>query len=64
MKVLNDSKEVAVVLYLTGVLLGTVIVITLGFRSYLNVYRGTYAIGICLTGAVVLGTVFLHKVIR
>ena len=38
------------------------IVITIAFRSYLNVYAGTYAVGICLTGAVVLIVVFVSKV--
>lgn len=62
MKVFNDSKEIGVVLYLTGLLLATVILITLVFRSYLNVYTGTYAVGICLIGAVIIGVVFISKV--
>lgn len=62
-KVLNDSKEVVLVLYLTGVVLGAVIITTLAFRSYLNVYTGAYAVGICVTGAVILAVVFIFKAI-
>ncbi len=62
MKVLNDSKEVVFVLYLTGLVLAAAILITLIFRSHLNVYTGTYAVGICLASAVILGVVFVSKV--
>ncbi len=62
MKVLNDSKEVVFVLYLTGLVLAAALLITLIFRSHLNVYTGTYAVGICLASAVILGVVFVSKV--
>jgi hypothetical protein len=61
-KVLNDSKEVVATLYLSSLILATVIVITLAFGDYLNVYTAAYAYGIILSCAVVLGVVFLSKV--
>ncbi|XP_064402609.1 gamma-aminobutyric acid type B receptor subunit 2-like isoform X2 [Halichondria panicea] len=63
-KVLNDSKEIVFVLYLTGLVLAAAFLITLIFRSYLNVYTGTYAVGICLASAVILGVVFVSKAIH
>ena len=61
-KVLNDSKEVVLILYLTGLVLASVIIITFAFSNYLNVYTGAYVIGICTTSAVILGVVFVSKV--
>lgn len=63
-KVLNDSREIVLILYLTGLVLAAVIVMTFVFDSYLNIYNGTYAIGICITNAVILCVVFVSKVIN
>ncbi len=59
---LNDSKEVSLILYLTGLVLAAVITITFVFGSYLNIYSGTYAVGICATSTVILCVVFISKV--
>lgn len=59
---MNDSKEVVATLYLSSLVLATVIVITLAFGSYLNVYAAGYAFGIPLSSSVVLGVVFVSKV--
>ncbi len=59
---LNDSTEVALILYLTGLVLAAVMITTFTFGSYLNVYSGAFAVGICATSAVILGVVFISKV--
>ena len=61
-KVLNDSKEVAITLYITSIILAAVIIITVAFDEYLNVYSATYSIGIPLSSSVVLGVVYVTKV--
>ena len=61
-KVLNDSKEVAITLYITSIILAAVIIITVAFDDYLNVYSATYSLGIPLASSVVLGVVYVSKV--
>ena len=61
-KVLNDSKEITATLYLSSLILATVIIITLAFDDYLNVYAGAFCYGIAVSSMVVLGVVFLSKV--
>ena len=61
-KVLNDSKEVAITLYITSIILAAVIIITVVFDEYQNVYSATYSLGIPLSSSVVLGVVYISKV--
>lgn len=61
-KVLNDSKEVAITLYVTSIILAAVIIITVAFDDYLNVYSTMYSLGIPLSSSVVLGVVYMSKV--
>lgn len=61
-KVLNDSKEVAITLYVTSIILAAVILITVVFDEYQNVYSATYSLGIPLSSSVVLGVVYISKV--
>ena len=61
-KVLNDSKEVAITLYVTSIILAAVILITVVFDEYQNVYSTTYSLGIPLSSSVVLGVVYISKV--
>jgi len=63
-KVLNDSREVVLILYLTGAVLLAVIISSFAFGSYLNVYTGSYAVGIILTSIIIIGVVFVTKVIH
>ena len=62
-KVLNDSNEIVVSLYLSSFILVVVITISILYGEYLNVYTAAYAIGITLSSLVVLGVVFISKVI-
>ena len=61
-KVLNDSREISITLYITSIILVTVLVITIAFSRYLNVYGAAYSFGIMTSSAVVLCVVFVSKV--
>lgn len=61
-KVLNDSKEMSLALYLSSVILVLVIVISFVFGDRLNVYGGSYSFGVPLSCMAVLAVVFFSKV--
>lgn len=59
---LNDSKEISATLYLSSLILAAVILISFVFPDYLNVYGGSFALGIPTSSTVVLLVVFVSKV--
>lgn len=61
-KVLNDSKEIAVIIYTTSVVLLALAVITFGLSSYLIVTEALFSGGEMLATTVVLFFLFVPKV--
>ncbi len=61
-KVLNDSRETTLALYLSSSILIVVIFITLVFNQRLNVYSASYSYGVPLSCLSVLIVVFFSKV--
>lgn len=63
-KVLNDAKETAVILYVSSIILAGVIVVTIAFSTRIGLYSGMYSLGIPLTCIIILAVVFLSKVVN
>ena len=61
-KVLNDSREVVITLYVTSVILALVVIVSLAVPQHLNVYSACYSLGIPIASTVVLIVVFFSKV--
>jgi len=60
--VLNDSKEVVAIIYISSIILVIVLSITIFLDDYVNVYAAGYAFGITASSLVVLSVVFFSKV--
>ena len=59
---LNDSKEVAAVLYLSSIILTVVLAVTVFLDDYVAVFAASYSFGIIASSLMVLGVVFFSKV--
>jgi len=62
-KGLNDSKEISIILYISSIILVIVIVITLALGDYINVGGGVFSLGISTGSTVVLGFIFIPKMV-
>ena len=63
-KVLNDSKSVAVIIYTTSVVLVALVIISFTLDSYIVVTEILFSGGIMLATTVFLAFIFIPKVIR
>ena len=61
-RVLNDFKEVSIIVYITSVVLAVLAGITFGLSSYLIVTETLFTSGVMLTTTVVLFFLFVPKV--
>ena len=61
-KVLNDSKEMAIIIYTTSVVLLVLAIITFGLNSYSIVTEVLFSGGIMLATTIVLALLFVPKV--
>lgn len=60
--ILNDSKEIALTIYFTSVILVIVIIVSVVWEENLTIYSATYAYGIAVSTTAILITVFISKV--
>ena len=63
-KVMNDSKSVAVIIYTTSVVLVALVIISFTLDSYIVVTEILFSGGIMLATTVFLAFTFIPKVIR
>lgn len=63
-KGLNDSREVSVILYVNSLILFVIMLETLILGDYINVDGGVYGFGISTSTTIVLGFVFIPKVLK
>ncbi len=61
-KGLNDAKYIAVVVYITTIVLIVTLVTSFALSSYVNIFASVYSIGIWVTATVILGVMFIPKV--
>ena len=61
-KVLNDSKEISAIVYITSVIAVYLIVVTIGLSDYNNLLAFFYYGGILLVTTVILSLVYVPKV--
>lgn len=61
-KVLNDSRDISLTLYLSSIILLAIVIISFVFKDHLNIYSASYCFGVPLSNAAVLIVVFFTKV--
>ena len=61
-KVLNDSKEIAVIVYVTSIILVLLAVVEFALNRYHEVYTGLFGLALLLEATVFLTLVFIPKV--
>ena len=61
-KVLNDSKEIAVIIYINSIMLVLVAVIEFALSAYHEVYAALLGLGIMMAATLFLILVFVPKV--
>ena len=62
-KGLNDSREVSIILYVNSLILFVTILETLILGDYINVDGGVYGLGISTATTILLGFIFIPKVL-
>ena len=60
--VLNDSKSVAALIYISSIVLVVIVLITLSLRGYANIRPALFYGGIILLATVFLSLIFIPKV--
>ena len=60
--VLNDSKSVAALIYISSIVLVVIVLVTLSLRGYANVRPALFYGGIILLATVFLSLIFIPKV--
>jgi gamma-aminobutyric acid type B receptor len=61
-KVLNDSKEIAVIVYINSIILALLTVVEFAFSKYHEVYTALFGLALLLEATVFLALVFIPKV--
>ena len=61
-KGLNDAKYIAVIVYITTIVLAATLITSFALSSYINIFASVYSIGIWVTATVILGVMFIPKV--
>ena len=60
--VLNDSKSVTALIYISSIVLVVIVMITFILRGYINISAGLFYGGIILLATMFLGLIFIPKV--
>ena len=63
-KALNDSKEIAVIIYINSITLVLLAVIEFGLNTYHEVYAALFGLGLMVGATLFLTLVFIPKVKR
>ena len=61
-RVLNDSKFVAALIYISSIVLVIIVLVTFILRSYINISAGIFSGGIIILATIFLILIFLPKV--
>ena len=61
-KGLNDAKYIAMIVYITTIVLLITLVTSFALSNYINIFASVYSIGIWVTATVILGVMFIPKV--
>jgi gamma-aminobutyric acid type B receptor len=63
-KILNDSKEVAAIIYITSIILIGVVIIMFSLSNFLNTQEALLNMGFILGSFVILAIIFIPKFVR
>ena len=63
-KGINDAKYIAVIVYITTIILVITLVTSFALTSYVNIFASINSIGIWVTATVILAVMFIPKVYR
>lgn len=63
-RALNDSKEIAAIVYINSIILVLLIVVEFALRQYHYVYASLYGLALLVGGSLFLGLTFIPKVKR
>ena len=63
-KGLNDAKYIAVIVYITTIVLSVTLVTSFALSSYVNIYASINSTGIWASATVILGLMFIPKVVH
>ena len=61
-KILNDSKEVAAIIYITSIVLVELAIVSFALSSFNNIHEALYDFGLLLVAIVILLLIFVPKV--
>ena len=62
-KALNDSKEIAAIIYINSIILALLVVTEFVLVNYQNIYAAMFGLGLLIAGSLFLGLMFIPKVI-
>ena len=61
-KALNDSKEIAVIIYINSIILALLVVTEFALVNYHDVYAALFGLALLIDGSLFLGLMFVPKV--
>ena len=61
-KALNDSKEIAVIIYINSITLALLAVVEFALNTYHEVYTALFGLGLMVGASIFLSLVFIPKV--
>ena len=61
-KVFNDSKEIATIIYINSIILVVLAVTQFALENYHNVYAAMFGVALLIDGTMFLGLIFIPKV--
>ena len=61
-KILNDSKEVATIIYITSIVLVELVIVSFALSSFYNIHEALYDAGLLIVAITILLVIFAPKV--
>ena len=61
-KALNDSKEIATIIYINSIILAVLAVTQFALENYHNVYAAMFGVALLIDATMFLGLIFIPKV--
>ena len=61
-KALNDSKEIAAIIYINSIILALLVVTEFALAKYHNIYAAVFGLALLIEGSLFLGLTFIPKV--
>ena len=61
-KALNDSKEIAAIIYINSIILAVLAVTQFALENYHNVYAAMFGLALLIDATMFLGLIFIPKV--